>query len=121
MNLEKPKGNQGNSKRSFYTPVWKNVQRLFLKEVASKWRRSARHLIIERYANMTKQRMIQITDKLDRFKDRKLWYFDMQGEIYTYAMKTKRGYMVHRTDIEDTRMFLILKKHAKEVEGTLLD
>lgn len=69
---------------------------------------------------MKKEKMVQISKKLDRYKDRKLWYFDMQGEIFPYSMKTKRGYLVFRNDVEGNQMWLIRTKHAEEIEGTLL-
>ena len=69
---------------------------------------------------MKKEKMLQISKKLDKYKDRKLWYFDMQGEVFPYSMKTKRGYLVFRNDVEGNQMWLIRTKHAEEIEGTLL-
>lgn len=69
---------------------------------------------------MKKEKMVQISKKLDKYKDRKLWYFDMQGEIFPYNMKTKKGYLVFRNDVEGNQMWLIRTKHAEEIEGTLL-
>ena len=69
---------------------------------------------------MKKEKMVQISKKLDRYKDRKLWYFDMQGEIFRYNMKTKKGYLVFRNDVEGNQMWLIRTNHANKVEGTLL-
>lgn len=64
--------------------------------------------------------LIQVKKGLDKFKDRKLWYFDFQGEIFPYTLNTRKGYMVMRNDDSENRMWLVKHKHAQEVKGTIL-
>lgn len=54
-------------------------------------------------------------------KDTQLWYYGMEGKQFDLCLDTKKGYLVKRTDIEDSRMYLIKHKHGVFVEPEDLD
>lgn len=61
--------------------------------------------------------MIKITDNLKNYgKDTQLWYHPFQGQSFELFMDTKKGYLVRRYDIEETRTFLVKHKHGKWLE-----
>lgn len=52
--------------------------------------------------------------KLDKLKDRRLWYYEHQGEEFPVSLPTKKGYIVVRED-QEQKMWLIRNKHAEEL------
>lgn len=61
--------------------------------------------------------MIEILTNLKTTgKDTTLWYYSMQGQQFDLCLDTKKGYLVKRNDIEDTRMYLVKHKHGTFVE-----
>ena len=61
--------------------------------------------------------MIEIKTTLKGYgDDTKLWYFGHQGEQFPLCLDTKQGYLVHRPELEGTKMHLVKHKHADYVE-----
>ena len=66
--------------------------------------------------------MIRIKDNLKTYgKDTELWYFDHQGETYPVTLDTRKGFLVHRPEVEGARMYLVKNKHAEWVDEEPLD
>ena len=61
--------------------------------------------------------MIEIKTTLKGYgDDTRLWYFGHQGEQFPLCLDTKQGYLVHRPELEETKMYLVKHKHADYVE-----
>lgn len=61
--------------------------------------------------------MIVIKNNLKNYgKDTELWYHSYQGEEYPVVLSTKKGYLVHRPEMEDNKMYLVKFKHADYID-----
>lgn len=62
--------------------------------------------------------MIEILTNLKTTgKETTLWYYAMQGQQFDLCLDTKKGYLVKRHDMEDTKMYLVKHKHGVFVEA----
>lgn len=50
----------------------------------------------------------------------KLWYYDLENNKYPLFMNTKKGYLVHRPELDDTKTWLIKKGHASIVDDDIV-
>lgn len=63
---------------------------------------------------MNEQLIIKVKE-LTEEDDKKLWYFNLQGEEFPVTFETPRGYIVEYDDGQGSIMWLIRKEHCEEL------
>lgn len=60
--------------------------------------------------------LIEITNLKYSERNQNYWYQEMVGQTFPLMLDTKKGYLVHRPDLKETKSFLVKHKHGKLVE-----
>lgn len=65
---------------------------------------------------------VLIKNNLKKYgNDLNLWYHPFQGKTYELYLDTKKGYLVHRPELESNKSWLIKKSHAELLDGKIIE